>query len=92
MLAEDLFSNPGVVSAAIGVLAFVISYVMISLRFDKGVSLVMSVVIGFTGGWYLYSNNLLAEQPALFIAIGLAVAMAILLLAVPFVRFFRKRF
>ncbi len=91
-LSADIFQNPEVVAVAIGALAFIISFVAASKMFQKGISIIISAVIGFTAGWYLYTNQFSWEFNLAGIAVGIAALGIIFLLVRAFFRFGKRRF
>ena len=89
LVASDVFQNTEIVAAAIGALAFVFTFSVLSrsLNFQKGISLVIGLVVGFTAGWYLYQNEFTLEFTLAGVAVGLAALGMLLLIMRAFFRF-----
>jgi membrane protein YdbS with pleckstrin-like domain len=91
---SDIFQNPEIVAVAIGALAFLFTFVVVhkSLKFQKGISIVIAFAIGFTAGWYLYTNDFVWEFTAAGVAVGIAVLAVLFVIVRAFFRFGKHRF
>ena len=98
MVFEELFmfENPGVVALAAGVLVFVVLFSVLSKKFDKGASILISLVFGFLSGYYLYKNWLYDysgdNKTLLAIVLIVLVAVIIIKIFLAFTRGIRYRF
>lgn len=79
MVASEFFENPGAVIIAIGFLLVIVSYsVLIRFFRDRVVSLIISIVIGLIGGWYLYKERFYEETIVIFVIfIVLSIALVV---------------
>lgn len=77
MALSDLlrFENPEVVALALGILAFVLTFVVLTRLMDRGPSAIISIVIGIIAGWYLYTEDYLFNIEGKLLAVFLILAV-----------------
>lgn len=77
------FENPGVIAVAIGLLLFVLMFHVLKGKIDKGASLIISLVMGFLGGYYLYKQGIYGLESNI-VAVLLIVAVCFIVLKIFF--------
>ena len=79
MALTDLiqFENTEVIAIAIGLLVFVLVFNALKGKMDKGVSIVIGIVLGFLSGYYLYRQGFYGYESSV-IGILLLVVVAVI--------------
>lgn len=88
------FENPEVVAIALGVLLLVLSYsVLYNLfKFEKGIALLIGLILGAIAAYYTYKDFLNgSDSPLLAIAVTLLVIGVIVKIIMPFLGFGKRR-
>ena len=80
MALTDLiqFENPEVIAIAIGLLVFVLAFNALKGKMDKGVSVVIGIVLGFLSGYYLYRQGFYGYESSVIGILLLIVVIVII--------------
>jgi len=86
------FENPEVLAIAIGVLLFIFTYSVLINRLNKGVSLIIGLVVGLLAGWYLYQQRFFEWEYSLAVLLIIVVGAVVFKIARGFFRFSKFTF
>ena len=83
----SLFQNPGVLAVAIGVLTLlVVFHIFVKwFRGSKGISMVISIILGLIAGWNVYRTRFYGWENLLAVVIYVLVGLVIIRIVWSFV-------
>lgn len=80
------FENPFFITFIVGLLIFlVISQVIMRFMRDRGIAMVIAIVLAMLATWKIYSEGFYGLEIAVII-IGLAILVLLIKIAIPFVK------
>jgi len=84
MVSEYFFQNPEVFAIAIGFIVCLVTFSVLSRRFDKGSSILIGLVVGILTAYNLFINDFYGWEETLVFVIYLVVIALVIKIFIPF--------